>query len=66
MAKVAECDKACLYSAGRGAFSSVQQARVNKTIWFFEERNTFMQQLAKNIRSLKVKAKKPWINSSKP
>ena len=37
--------------------SSVALGRINKTIWFFEERNSFMQQLAKNIRSLKVKAK---------
>jgi hypothetical protein len=58
MAKVAECDKACLYSAGRGAFSSVQQARVNKTIWFFEERNSFMQQLVVDIAKLIKKANK--------
>jgi len=58
MAKVAKCDKACLYSAGRGAFSSVQQARVNKTVWFFEERNTFMQQLVVDITKLIKKAKK--------
>ena len=58
MAKVAECDKACLYSAGRGAFSSVQQARVNKTIWFFEERDSFMLQLAEDISKLIRKAYK--------
>jgi len=58
MAKVAQCDKACLYSAGRGAFSSVQTARVNKTIWFFEERDSFMQQLVVDIKRLINKAKK--------
>jgi len=58
MAKVAQCDKACLYSAGRGAFSSVQTARVNKTIWFFEERQTFMQQLVVDIKRLINKAHK--------
>jgi len=57
MAVKALCGEACLYTAGRGAMSNVAQGRVNKTIWFFEERNSFMQQLAKNIRSLIVKAK---------
>jgi hypothetical protein len=58
MAKVAQCDKACLYSAGRGAFSSVQTARVNKTIWFFEERDSFMQQLVVDVKRLINKAHK--------
>jgi hypothetical protein len=58
MAKRAQCDKACLYSAGRGAFSSVQNARIDKTLWFFEDRNSFMQQLAKNVASLVAKATK--------
>jgi len=58
MAQAASCDKACLYSAGRGAFNSVQTARVNKTIWFFTERNSFMQQLVVDIRKLVVKAAK--------
>lgn len=58
MAKLAQCDKACLYSAGRGAFSSVQKARIAKTEWFFTDRNSFMQQLAVNIRQLIAKAAK--------
>lgn len=58
MAKVAQCDKACLYSAGRGAFNSVQTARINKTIWFFTERDSFMQQLVVDIRKLVAKATK--------
>lgn len=58
MAKLAQCDKACLYSAGRGAFSSVQKARIAKTEWFFTDRNSFMQQLAVNIRQLVAKAAK--------
>ena len=57
MAVKALCGEACLYTAGRGAMSNVAQGRINKTLWFFEERHTFMQQLAKNIRSLIVKAK---------
>jgi hypothetical protein len=58
MAKIAQCDKACLYTAGRGAFSSVQTARINKTEWFFTERNTFMQQLVVDITKLVNKALK--------
>jgi hypothetical protein len=56
MAKIAQCDKACLNTAGRGAFSSVQTARVNKTVWFFEERQTFMQQLVVDIKRVIRKA----------
>lgn len=58
MAGIAECWNGCLFTAGRGAMNSVAQARVNKTVWFFEERNTFMQQLAKNVRQLVAKATK--------
>jgi hypothetical protein len=58
MAKIAQCDKACLNTAGRGAFSSVQTARVNKTVWFFEERQTFMQQLVVDIKRVIRKAKR--------
>lgn len=58
LAKIAKCDVACLYSAGRGAFSSVQLARINKTTWFFTERNSFMQQLVVDIAKLIKKAKK--------
>ena len=58
MAKKAQCDVACLNTAGRGAFSSVQQARVNKTTWFFTDRNDFMQQLVVDIAKLIQKAYK--------
>lgn len=58
MAKIAECDKACLYTAGRGAFSSVQQARIRKTEWFFTDRQSFMQQLVVDIDKLFFKAKR--------
>ncbi len=46
------CKLACLYTAGRGIYSKVQQARINKTKWFFLERATFMEQLVKNIEKL--------------
>lgn len=58
MAHIAGCDIACLYSAGRGAYSSVQKARINKTNWFYQDRKGFMIQLIKNINSLIYTAKK--------
>jgi hypothetical protein len=56
MAKLAQCDKACLYSAGRGAFNNVQQSRIDKTMYFYEDRDAFMMQLFKNIKALIIKA----------
>jgi len=58
MAHIAGCDKACLYSAGRGAYSSVQKARINKTEWYYQDRESFILQLIKNIYSLIYKANK--------
>lgn len=52
------CTAACLYTAGMGAFSTVQQARVNKTRMFFEQREAFMAQLRKDIKALVRKARK--------
>lgn len=57
MAQIAQCDKACLYSAGRGAFNNVQQSRIDKTLYFYEDRENFMLQLAANIKTLIKKAK---------
>jgi hypothetical protein len=56
MAEKAQCAKACLYSAGRGAFNSVQQSRIDKTLYFYESRDEFMMQLFKNIKALIKKA----------
>lgn len=58
MAKLAQCDKACLYSAGRGAFNSVQQARIAKTVRFFEDRAGFMADLVFSVKALVRKAAK--------
>jgi hypothetical protein len=58
MAAIAQCAKACLFTAGRGAMSNVAQGRINKTVWFFEERHTFMLQLSANIKALIAKAAK--------
>jgi len=49
MAKKAKCENACLYTAGRGAFTSIQNARINKTQYFFNDRQNFMLNLVKDI-----------------
>lgn len=53
-----QCIEACLYTAGRGVYTQVQQGRINKTVWFFKERDTFMVRLVENIESLVKKANK--------
>jgi hypothetical protein len=58
MATMAQCDDACLNSAGRGAFNSVQMARIAKTRLFFEDRDYFMQCIVYSIRALIRKASK--------
>lgn len=57
MAEIAECHEPCLNSAGRGAFNSVQAARVRKTKLFFEDRATFFAELIFSINTLIRKAK---------
>jgi len=57
MAEKAKCHEPCLNSAGRGAFNSVQAARVRKTKLFFEDRPAFFAELIPSIRSLIRKAK---------
>lgn len=58
MATIAKCDKACLYSAGRGAFNSVQESRINKAKLFFSHRDRFMALLVKDIERLLRKAER--------
>ncbi len=52
------CTAACLNTAGRGGMNSVQKSRLNKTRWYFNERDTFMAQLVKDIEALIRKAKR--------
>jgi hypothetical protein len=55
----AGCSAACLNTAGRGSMHSVQDARVKKTRRFFEDRDGFLSQLYKEIKSsIKSAAKK--------
>lgn len=57
MADKAKCHEPCLNTAGRGAFSNIQAARVRKTKLFFEDRPAFFAELIPSIRSLIRKAK---------
>ena len=50
------CTESCLYTAGRGAFNSIQKARINKTIRFFQDREKFINDLRKDIKSIVKKA----------
>lgn len=54
----AGCLAACLYTAGRGSFSNVQQARANKTAQFLQDKPAFMRALAYEILKQYTKAKK--------
>lgn len=50
------CRAACLFSAGMGAFSNVQDARINKTLAFFANPKGFIEDLANDIEALIRKA----------
>lgn len=56
MAERAGCEAPCLYTAGRGAFSATQQARINKTRMLFTDRDAFMESVARSIEVLIRKA----------
>jgi hypothetical protein len=53
MAKLAQCEAACLYRAGKGgAYASVQNARIEKARFYFEDRAVFMRSIARSIARL--------------
>lgn len=54
----AACKKGCLNTSGRGAFSSVQKARIKKTRLFFADRDAFMETLYEDCKALTRKAKR--------
>jgi hypothetical protein len=49
------CIEACLNTAGRGAFSNVQDARIKKTLEFLENPKEFMVNIYKEIVKLQKK-----------
>lgn len=52
------CLIACLYKAGRGAFSNVQRARIAKTRRYLTDREGFLSDLRDDIASLIAKAQR--------
>lgn len=52
----AGCKAACLFTAGRGRMSSVEKARLNRTHWFHEDRDSFMATLVSDIERVARKA----------
>ena len=58
MAEAAQCVFGCLNMAGRGQFNSVQNARLNKTRYYLEERQNFLWDLVRDISKLVRKASK--------
>ena len=52
----AGCAAACLFSAGRGAFSNVIQSRVNKTEYYLHDKEKFILQLASELVKINKKA----------
>ena len=57
-AKIAGCEKPCLFTAGRGAMSNVMLSRLRKTLYFNQYREQFMAQLSREITLEKAKAKR--------
>lgn len=50
------CAEACLFGSGFGGmFTSVEEARMNKTNYFLGDRQTFLEQLQKEISNLSKK-----------
>ncbi|MFA2720659.1 GP88 family protein [Bacillus paranthracis] len=58
MAEMAQCNKACLYTAGRGAFDNVQAGRIRKAVYFQTDYNGFMNELAWDINRHVNKSRK--------
>ena len=52
------CKASCLNTAGRGQMGSVQLGRINKTKWYFLERDSFLNQLRIEIKRHILRCKK--------
>ena len=55
-AVIAGCKAGCLNTAGRGAFSNVQRARIRKTLFWSQYHSDFMALLIADIKRLQRKA----------
>jgi hypothetical protein len=58
MAKLAGCEKACLFTAGRGAMSNVMLSRLRKTLYFNQYREQFMHQLHNELIRERLRAER--------
>ena len=54
----AGCTKACLFTAGRGAYDNVKTARIAKTRLFFQDRENFLSRLRRELSSQLKRADK--------
>lgn len=52
------CRKACLFTAGRGKFKNVEEARIKKSIFYRDHRKDFLLSLKKDILKLVGRAKR--------
>ena len=52
----AGCIVACLFTAGRGKFSNVEKARINKSNYFIKDRKAFLSQIKVELAKLQKKA----------
>ena len=57
------CAAACLNTAGRGIMRNVQEARIRKSQFFFDDREEFLRQLFKEIKSSIKSATRKQLNS---
>lgn len=51
------CAKACLFTAGRGKFTNVQNARINKTEYYLQDKERFILQMASELVKINKKGK---------
>jgi hypothetical protein len=52
------CKASCLFTAGRGVYDTVKNARIAKTVRFFKDREGFMNDLVSDVEALIRKAKR--------
>ncbi len=60
----AGCMADCLYTAGRGVFQQIKDARIKKTKWLATDRAGFVAQLRKDIVSLARKAERDGLTAA--
>ena len=58
------CILACLYKAGRGAFNSIQQARIRKTDFYISEKQQFIEHLEREIQTINRRSLKKGIKTA--